>query len=56
MSLCLWRSVECAKYDVKEKFNEYVSSVQTLSYLSISIFFVIFLTFRKQAEALCGHE
>ena len=27
MSLCLWRSVECAKYDVKEKFNEYVSSV-----------------------------
>ena len=54
MSLCLWRSVECAKYDVKEKFNEYVSSVQTLSYLSISIFFVIFLIFRKQAEALCG--
>ena len=22
MSLCLWRSVERAKYDVKEKFNE----------------------------------
>lgn len=54
MSLCLWRSVECAKYDVKEKFNEYVSSVQTLSYLSISVFFVIFLIFRRQAEALCS--
>ena len=54
MSLCLWRSVERAKYDVKEKFNEFVSSVQTLSYLSISVFFVIFLIFRKQAEALCS--
>ena len=54
MSLCLWRSVERAKYDVKEKFNEYVSSVQTLSYLSISVFFVIFLIFRKQVEVLCS--
>ncbi|MFR7717284.1 MAG: lipopolysaccharide biosynthesis protein [Lachnospiraceae bacterium] len=54
MSLCLWRSVERAKYDVKEKFNEYVSSVQTLSYLSISVFFVVFLIFRKQVEALCS--
>lgn len=54
MSLCLWRSVERAKYDVKEKFNEYVSSVQTLSYLSISVFFVLFLLFRKQAEAICS--
>lgn len=38
MSLCLWRSVERAKYDVKDKFNEFVSSVQTLSYLSITVF------------------
>ena len=35
MSLCLWRSVECAKNDVKEKLNEYVSSLQTHSNLSI---------------------
>jgi O-antigen/teichoic acid export membrane protein len=42
MSLCLWRSVERAKYDVKEKFNEFVSSVQTLSYLSITVFFLLF--------------
>ncbi len=43
MSLCLWRSVERAKYDVKERFNEFVSSVQTLSYLSITVFFLLFL-------------
>lgn len=46
MSLCLWRSVERAKYDVKERFNEFVSSVQTLSYLSITVFFVLFLAFK----------
>lgn len=53
MSLCLWRSVERAKYDVKEKFNEYVSSVQTLSYLSITAFFVLFMIFRKPVEQFC---
>jgi O-antigen/teichoic acid export membrane protein len=46
MSLCLWRSVERAKYDVKDKFNEFVSSVQTLSYLSITVFFILFLVFK----------
>lgn len=50
MSLCLWRSVERAKYDVKDKFNEYVSSVQTLSYMSITVFLVIFLIFRGPAK------
>lgn len=57
MSLCLWRSVERAKYDVKEKFNEFVSSVQTLSYLSITVFFVIFMIFRepvKQFSSMTG--
>lgn len=53
MSLCLWRSVERAKYDVKDKFNEFVSSVQTLSYLSITVFFVIFLYFRAPVEQFC---
>lgn len=50
MSLCLWRSVERAKYDVKDKFNEFVSSVQTLSYLSITVFFVLFMVFREQVK------
>ena len=50
MSLCLWRSVERAKYDVHEKFNAFCSSVQTLSYLSITVFFVIFWTFRASLE------
>jgi O-antigen/teichoic acid export membrane protein len=54
MSLCLWRSVERAKYDVKERFNEYVSSVQTLSYLSIAVFFVVFWYFRDVVERLCS--
>ena len=52
MSLCLWRSVERAKYDVKEKFNEYVSSVQTLSYLSITVFFAAFLILREPVKQL----
>ena len=54
MSLCLWRSVERAKYDVKDRFNEYVSSVQTLSYISISAFFLIFMIFKSTAERLCS--
>ncbi len=52
-SLCLWRSVERAKYDVKERFNEYVSSVQTLSYLSITVFFGLFLLFKNPIQNLC---
>lgn len=52
MSLCLWRSVERAKYDVKDRFNEFVSSVQTLSYLSITVFFVFFMIFRQQVKQL----
>lgn len=52
MSLCLWRSVERAKYDVKDRFNEFVSSVQTLSYLSITVFFVFFMIFREQVKQL----
>ncbi len=53
MSLCLWRSVERAKYDVRDKFDEYVSSVQTLSYLSITVFFVLFLIFKDTVQRLC---
>ena len=52
MSLCLWRSVERAKYDVKERFNEFVSSVQTLSYLAITAFFIPFWIFRDKIGPL----
>ncbi len=52
MSLCLWRSVERAKYDVREKFPAFVSSVQTLSYLSITCFFVVFWLFRDTVGPL----
>lgn len=54
MSLCLYRSVERAKYDVNEKFNEFVSSVQTLSYLSITGFFILFLIFKDPMVRLCS--
>lgn len=52
-SLCLWRSVERAKYDVKERFNEFVSSVHTLSWLSITVFFVLFLIFKDTVQRVC---
>lgn len=54
MSLCLWRSVERAKYDVKEKFNEFVSSVHFLSYLSITVFFIVFLIFKEPLQKFCS--
>lgn len=54
MSLCLWRSVERAKYDVKEKFNEFVSSVHFLSYISITVFFILFLIFREPLQKFCS--
>lgn len=52
MSLCLWRSVERAKYDVKDRFNEFVSSVQTLSWISITAFFIPFWIFRDRIGPL----
>lgn len=54
MSLCLWRSVDRAKYDMGEKYNEYVSSVQTLSYLSIFAFFGICMLFRTPVQKFWG--
>lgn len=54
MSLCLYRSVERAKYDVQERFPAFVSSVQTLSYLSISGFFLLFLIFKDPLLRLCS--
>ena len=54
MSLCLWKSVDRAKYDVKERYNEYVGSVQTLSYLSILGFFGVCLIFKEQVQTFCN--
>lgn len=54
MSLCLWRSVDRAKYDVGEKYNEYVSAVQTLSYLSIAAFFIVSFLFREPVQKFLG--
>ena len=54
MSLCLWRSVDVAKYDFKDKFNDYVSSVHTLSYIATAIFFVICMIFKKQVQQFCS--
>lgn len=54
MSLSLFRSVDRAKYDMGEKYNEYVSSVQTLSYLSIAGFFGLCMLFKPQMQAFWG--
>ena len=54
MSLCLFRSVDRAKYDMGEKYNEYVSAVQTLSYFSIAAFFVLCMVFRPQVQKFWG--
>ncbi len=53
-SLCLWRSVERAKYDVHEKFDEFTSSVLFLSFLPITVLFLLCLIFRTQVQAFCA--
>ena len=55
-SLCLWKSVDVAKYDFRNKFNEYVSSVHTLSYIAIAFFFGICMLFKPQVEFLCSMD
>lgn len=54
MSLCLFRSVDRAKYDMGEKYNQYVSAVQTLSYLSIFGFFALCMLFKPQMQKFWG--
>lgn len=56
MSLCLWRSADVAKYDYKEKFNDYISSVQALSYLAIAAFFGICLIFKETVQDFCDMD
>lgn len=55
LSLSLYRSVERAKYDFFDTFNEYVSSVQTLSYLVIAIFYIVIsIVFKNTYMSFCG--
>ena len=54
MSLGLYRGVERAKYDYPDKYDEYVSASQTLSYISISIFGVVFVCFYKPISRFLG--
>lgn len=54
MSLSLFRSVDRAKYDMGEKYNAYVSSVQTLSYISILGFFALCMIFRSPVQKFWG--
>lgn len=57
LSLSLYRSVERAKYDFPDTFNEFVSSVQTLSYLVITgVYVVISLFLRKTYMSFCGMD
>ncbi|MDO4633022.1 MAG: oligosaccharide flippase family protein [Eubacteriales bacterium] len=51
LSLCLWKSVDRAKYDTGEHYNEYVSASQTLSYLSIGTVFLLCLIFKRQVQS-----
>lgn len=56
MSLCLWKSVERAKYDMRERFDAYTSSVQNLSYISIAFMIGTCMLFKTQIEAFCGMD
>ncbi len=52
MSLCLWRSEDVAKQDFKDEYNEYTSSVHSLSYIAITFFSALMLIFKPQIQAM----
>ncbi|MDO4345396.1 MAG: polysaccharide biosynthesis C-terminal domain-containing protein [Eubacteriales bacterium] len=54
LSLCLWKSVDRAKYDMGDKYNAYVASSQTLSFLSIGAVFLLCLPFKEQIKAFAN--
>ncbi len=56
MSLCLWKSADVAKYDYKDKYNAYISSVHTLSYIAIALCFGICLIFKQPVQAFCSMD
>ena len=52
-SLNLYRSVERAKYDTGENYNEFVSCTSMLSYLSIGFCFLVCLFFKEPVKIFC---
>lgn len=54
MSLGLYRGVERARYDFPDRFDEYISSTQTLSYIGIAAYFAVFLIFYKPVCRFLG--
>ena len=55
LSLSMYKSVARAKYDFREDYAEYISSVQGLSYLIISISYLfVTLFFREQIKNFIG--
>lgn len=56
MSLCLWKSVERAKYDMRDEFDAYTSSTQSLSYISIALMTGVCLLFKEQIQSFCNMD
>lgn len=56
MSLCLWKSVERAKYDMRDQFDSYTSAVQNLSYISIAFMAAICMLFKPQIQSFCNMD
>ena len=50
MSLCLWKSLDVAKQDFKDDYYEYTSSVHTLSWISIILFSIVMVIFKRPIQ------
>ena len=48
-SLSLYKSVRRAKYDFREDYDQYISSVQSLSYLVIAVSYLLITVFFREA-------
>ena len=56
MSLCLWKSVERAKYDMRQEFDSYTSATQNLSYISIALMGALCLLFKRPLEKILNMD
>ena len=56
MALGLYRGIERFRYDDPEHFDAYTSSSQTLAYLSITAFFLVFLVFSRRLMPFFGMD
>jgi len=54
VTLNLESTLISARFDYKEKFDEYIFSVLTLSTLSVAVWFVVFNVFGNTAESILG--